>query len=388
MSAPLLTYQDAYEHLLDVFEQSGKNVGTQDRRLRRAIIEAYRLLPSIHDWQYFRRTGLVITSEPESHPGSYTASNKRITISSGTWNANADFGSVRIDSVRYPVARRISDTVVELEGGPASNITSGTFDWRQYRYLLPIDVGDIIHILEPRSFSGIRRLPMKSTFWFQEAVTTETYPYGWSLGPSRNHPGRMELWFTGSGQTERSIRFLYQVRYTNLDITEINSGTVTVDGNSATFTESVLTSSAVGAVLRVASDALVPTSVYGRLERDRVQGREKHVLRPPEYETRIVEVTSPTEAVLANSLTATPEAGRGYTISSHVNVNFEGMWELFLRMAEERYDILSRKDTAILNASRSLRLDAQRLAMGADSPLIETDTPGGSYGRIIVEESS
>ena len=387
MAAPLLTYRDAYEHLLDVFWQVGKNVGIQDRRLRRAIMEAYRLLPSLHDWEYFRGTASILTSPPETHTATYTASTKRVVIGSGTWTEDATAGSVLISSVRYPVSRRVNDTTIELGSGPADDVSSSSVKWQRFKYLLPLDVGDVTQVVDPLQYTPVLRVTPSETFWWTEVVNSNTYPVSWSLFPSAQYPGRLEMWLSGSGQTQRTLRYLYRQRATKLTVDEINSGTVSVTDDVATFSSSVLTANCVGAVLRVSSDADAPTSDYGRMERDPSTGDETIVLRPAESEVIISSVTSGTEAVLLSPI-ALNVSTRGYTLSSHINVNVEGMWELFLRLCEEQYDVVTRAESAIRRVSYEARMESLRAAMIADGP-VGSDLPRNHFrGALFVEEEA
>lgn len=362
----LLTYQDTYEHLLDVFSQVGKNVGVQDRRLRRAIIEAYRLLPSLHDWEYYRDTGTIITEVPVTHSGvTYTASTKRAVLSSGSWSAEATSGSVLIDQVRYPVSRRVTDGTIELEAGPAENYT-GSVEWQRHKYLLPLDVGDVIEVLDPRQHFSMQRVTPSETFWWTEILNQKQSPSVWSLFPSQQSPGRHDLYLSGSGTTQRTLRYQYRKRHTNLPVSEIANGTVSVTGDVATFSSGVLTSACVGSVLRIGTGTDYPTSDFGKFETSPETG-DQHIIRPAESELIIAAVNSATEAVLLTPITATVST-RGYTISSHVDVNYEGMWVLFLRLCEEQYDILTRAETPIRNMSYQARMQAFRSALIADAP--------------------
>jgi hypothetical protein len=385
MITPLLTYRDAYEHLLDVYNQVGRAVGAQDRRIRRAVIEAYRLLPSMHDWAYFRKTATIETTLPETHASAvYTTADNLVTISTGTWNADARFGAVVIGNVRYSVKRRVSDTVIELDSGPDDDVTE-SIRWQRFRYLLPADVGDIISVIDPRQYFDIRRVPPVETYWWNEVVNAETYPLVWSLIASTDFPGRWELWLSGSGQTQRTLSYYYLMRHTNLVVDELSTGTVSVDGDTATFSTSVLEDKHVGCVLRVSSDATAPTSQYGKYNKDAVTGVESNILNPAETEAIITEKTSGTVAVLSETGIASV-SGRGYTISSHINVNYEGMWEFFLRLCEEQYDIITRADTAIRNVSRATRLEAMRAAMIADGALVSRRTTKRWRGDVILED--
>ena len=362
----LLTYQDTYEHLLDVFQQIGKNVGVQDRRLRRAIIEAYRLLPSPHDWEYYRDTGTIITEVPVTHSGvTYTASTKRAVLGSGSWSAEATSGSILINQVRYPVSRRVNDTTIELEAGPPVNY-SGSVEWQRHKYLLPLDVGDVIELLDPRQHFALQRVTPSETFWWTEVLNQKQSPGVWSLFPSQQYPGRHDLYISGSGTIQRTLRYQYRKRHTSLAVSEINTGTVSVTGDVATFSSGVLTASCVGTVLRIGAGTDAPTSDFGKFETSPETG-DQHIIRPAEAELVIAAVNSATEAVLLTPI-STNVTSRGYTISSHVDVNYEGMWVLFLRLCEEQYDTLTRAETPIRNMSYQARMQAFRAALIADAP--------------------
>jgi hypothetical protein len=383
MTAPLLTYRDAYEHLLDVQSQVGKAVGAQERRLRRAVIEAYRLLTTLHDWKYFKRFNGFNTEPPQTLPdAAFDASELTVTLSSGLWPANAKFGVVDFSGVRYPVRRRVSDTVVELERGPTADY-AGQVIWRRFRYLLPVDVGEVVTASDTRQNYGLRRVRPEVTFWWTQVINTNTLPLLYSLVASPDTPARWELWLSGSGDTERHIEYYYFKRHTTLNVDEVNNGLVSITGDVATFSSSVLDANRhVGCVLRVSPDATLPTSQYGRYEKNPSTGVESNVLNPASIEVVITAVNSATEAVISDSASATSKA---YTISSHIDLNQEGMWEMFLRLCEEQYGIVTRSDTAIRNVDRLTRLEAMRSAMAADSSIIIERNMNNWRGRILVE---
>lgn len=387
--APLLTYSDAYEHLLDVFHQSGKDTGRSARVLRRAIVEAYRILPSLHDWEYYRRTYNLNTVVPSSYSSAvYTAADNLVTLTGETWPGSAEFGSVVIDSVRYPIASRISDTVVEIQGGPGEDVTE-TMRYHQFRYLLPLDVGDVTEVVDSTFFKVLTRKNVPEIWFWQETVNTETYPLSWCVFPSESRPGRYELWLTGTGAASRSIRYMYRARNTGLSFTDVESstanGNVSVSGTTATFSQSILNSNHVGAVLRISSDTSAPTSQFGRLVKNTANGTYTNVINVASEERLIASVSSSTEAILTQS--ATTASTKGFSLSPHIDLNYEGMWELFLRICEEHYDIMTRAEAPIRRTSKAERMQALRIAMGADGPN-HSRTPYGISSGIIIEETS
>jgi hypothetical protein len=367
MTGQLLTFRDAYEHLSDVFEQEGKAVGALDRKLQRAVQLAYQKLPSLHDWAYFRGSGSINTSLPANHTIVYTASTGRVTIATGTWDADAVFGAIVISNTRYEVSRRISDTEIELTNGPAADY-AGASRWQRFRYLLPEDVGDVSEIVDANQYFDLRRVTVKQTWWWQQVINAETYPLVWSLYPSQEVPGRWEIWLSGSGQVQRSLTYLYRRRFTNLSVLESLCGadTVTISDDEATFSSPILATNMVDTVLRISSTASHPTGYLGRRERNAVQGTSDLVTNPPVSEHVIKTIQSTTIAILKQP-TADVTA-KGYSISSHIDLNYEIMWELFLRLAEEQYDIITRAEGPIRKLSAQSRMEALRSAMFADAP--------------------
>jgi len=386
MTSQLLTFRDAYEHLSDVFEQEGKAVGSLNRKLQRAIQLAYQKLPSLHDWAYYRRDGSFSTSLPTDHTIAYTASTGRVTIATGTWDTDAVFGAIVFNNVRYAISRRISDTEIELEQGPVADY-SGAARWQRFRYLLPEDVGDVTEIVDAQQYFDLRRVSVRQTWWWQQVINAETYPLVWSVYPSTELPGRWEIWLSGSGQVQRSLSYLYRRRFTNLSILETLSGenTVSITGDVATFSSPILASNMTNTVLRVSSSASHPTGYLSRVERDLLTGKNEEVLNPPASEHVINTIQSTTVAVLKQPVAATV-TDKGYSLSSHIDLNYEIMWELFLRLAEEQYDIITRAESPIRKLSAQARMEALRSAMFADAPGVTDGHAQVWRGDVIVED--
>ena len=126
MSSRYVTFQDAYEHLLDFFDQQNKDVGVKSRRLQRAIQKAYRTLPGLSRWNYFTGTGSLNTTLPSTHTITYVASTGLATIGTGSWDTDAIYGAITINNTRYEIKRRVNSTTIELRDGPSSDYTGST----------------------------------------------------------------------------------------------------------------------------------------------------------------------------------------------------------------------------------------------------------------------
>jgi len=370
MTEELLTYRDTYEHLLDVFGLAGSDQNVTVRNLRRAIVEAYRRLPGLNHWAYYLRTTMVQTDATYSTGTiAYSTSTNEATLTSGTWPTNAALGVLIISEVQYKIARRISSTVVELDSvsKPASTVAAGTsYRWARFRYLLPIDVGDIREVINSQYLHSLMRLSAEDIFWRTQVLNTETYPSAWAMIRSEDYPGRWELWFSSADASARELRILYEARMTSLPIEEISAGTVTTVADVVTFTSEILTEDCVGCVLRIATDTNKPTPRVGSW----IDDDTGHVTRLPSAERIITQYTTTTTAVINRSLSS-DVSGKGYSLSSQVDVNPSTMWELFMRLCEQQYDIITRANDKAQNQSRRNSQESLRAACIADARRIE-----------------
>lgn len=386
MSSRYVTFQDAYEHLLDFFDQQNKDVGVKSRRLQRSIQKAYRTLPGLARWSYFTGTGAINTTLPSTHTITYTASTGLATIETGTWNADAIYGAITISNTRYEIKRRVNDTTVELRDGPSANYTGST-RWQRFRYPLPFSVGDVVSITDPRQYFDIRRVDKSQTWWWQQVINAETFPLVWSLFPSREKPQFWEVWLSGSGDIERTLTYLYDKRMANLSVLETKnatSATVGISGDVATFSTSVLTDDMVGCVLRVSSTASHPTGYLSREERDPVKNRYTEVNNPPASEHLITAVNSGTEAILQHS--ASTVSSKGYSVSSHIDLNPGPMTDLFYRLCEEEWDIQSRAESPVRKQSSQDAQVALRRAL-IDDGRRHPDQSVSMYRGDVIQES-
>lgn len=358
---PLLTYRDAYEHLLDVHDLWLRDTGQKGRTLRRAIDESYRMLPSLHDWVYFKRSGSLLPETPYSTGTiAYVASTYTLTLTSGTWPANVAEGHVYLNGIWYPVATRTSGTVIVLDStnAPAENMNAGSgYEWKRFRYLLPVGVGDVLGVFE--SGGGSVQYDRSTPEDFTEIMESGLIDRRWSVLPSRSFPGRIDLAIGDVPSAPRQLRYNYKARAWKFPTSELSTGTVSTSGTTATFSSGVLTENHVGCVLRISATSTAPTSHLGKT----VENGE--TTNSTIIEKIITAITSTTVAVL--NQTPGTLTTRGYTISSLIDVTPDGMWDLFLRLCEQRYDIISRADSNIQFRSTEQLNIALRQAMIADN---------------------
>lgn len=102
------------------------------RNVRSAIAD----LPHKHEWKFLQSTHRIFAPTPQDYTNaSYVAATQIVSISSGSWPENATDGELLLNSSRYPVIQRISDSQLRISG-PASNITANA-QWSQSAFLLP-----------------------------------------------------------------------------------------------------------------------------------------------------------------------------------------------------------------------------------------------------------
>lgn len=380
------TYRDAIDHLIDVFNLDGKDENDVSRKLRRAVKEACSKLTGLHEWECFRDTGMFITTAPyETGTVAYNATTRELTLTGGTWPSDAAYGDVIISNARYRVARRVSDSVVTLDEyqSPGVTVASGTtYKWVKPRYIMPEFVGDIREITDIQLLSLIRRIQSDDNFWYSEAWNITGAPTAWSMIESKARPGQWEVWLSSVPNDVRKFRYLYQLRWYGTEVDELRTGTVSVSGDVATFSTGVLTSAHVGTVLRVSSSASYPTSDIGRYDKT----TKAVIYNPHASEHIITQVNSSTEAIL-NQPVSSSVSSKGYTISSHLRLYTEMMRELFHRLCEYQYQVLSRADSKIVAIADSMWRDAMRNAMAADARNLDSQRAKIVDPRPIIRET-
>ena len=170
-TADLFTYQDALEHLES--HTLGGAMDSERRDFRSAFLGAYSDLASRYDWLYYH-TEHEIRLEAAYSTGTITYDNstKQVTIydvddvdgTTATWPTNATDGRIKINDVRYPVASRVSNTIIKLPddinpGVDISTVTPYTinetkvaavaskgttsYTWLRSSYTLPGDFKDM-----------------------------------------------------------------------------------------------------------------------------------------------------------------------------------------------------------------------------------------------------
>lgn len=378
----LLTFQDAVEHVLDVYDVPRDS---RNHRLAiKAVIKAQRMLPTYHQWPYYRRP-LVVQTVAQYSTGTiaydYTggAYERMVTLTSGTWPTWASFGVLRISNVDYPVLQRVSDTVLTLDTRrcPVADIASNTaYTLFRNRYPLPLDFRRHDAIFEAGTNRELRivdpALAMTNTI--VSGGTSE--PWLACIVEDENYQGGLALMVSPAVNSATSLQFLYERKMRPLVTEKYDTGTVTITENSATVTGSgtAWTDKMIGAVLRVSVDSNAPTPLEGSIA--------SASANPADYTRIIMGVNSATELLVDETLGETA-SGRAYTISDPVDLT-DVMIDVFLRLAELEYAKLTgREDVHVRNATFWDALDVARNAV-RHSTKIEHATQSDNEGYSLI----
>jgi len=372
---PRTTVLDMIEHLRDY---CGGDPGSEmDRVAKRAIMAALRQLCNEHNWHYFYEWGRLQTHgmftdgtiQFQVSSGTYPLQLTLATTDEGVWPSWAPLGYVRMgtgnpsdlsnDTVIYQVDQLISDTVLTLKPGfaPEYDLPAGTgYTLYQDTYDLPTDFVSMDQGFADVSWGGMEFV--HPTKWLQVNRYYQSYsntPRFWTIMGSPFTPGRMCMRIFPYPDIDRTIDFVYKRRSRPVSNWDYETGTVSLDVNTAPQTiagsGTVWSASLLGSVIRLSGDGNdVPTGLAGsnpyldEFNIDNVSGGN----------------TITTDVGGLNNYTNAP-----YVISDPVDIEDGAMLEAFFRCAEMHLAIYRKMKTT--NDAVMLYKDALEAAKDADS---------------------
>ncbi len=368
-----LTYQDAVQHVLDYL-----GAGTSDlvvRDARRAVLEAYSELSTAHRWSYLYTHGRVITAAPydtgtiayDHTGGTYE---RMVTLSGGTWPANAPYCYIRAGVVTYRVAERKSATVVTLDPqvNPGADLAAGTaYTLYQDTYLLPADYIAQDQALYESNFGGMFYVHPKEWLYENRYIFGEGIPQQYTITGDRVIPGRLVIRVLPWPVLAQSIDFVYQRGprpLTPLQATGLAA--VSSGGNAVTATTAIFAPYHVGSVLRLSSTTTAPTGEIGN----------GTGYNPAAFESIVQSYVSATQ-VLTIDFANNALSGVAVTVSDPVEIEARTMKNVFLRCCEKHIGMhrtLKDKPSANLQYQEELEI-----ARAADSRSFQGRRCGPAY---------
>lgn len=368
------TFSDCIYHLVDW--AGGIAPESQERAARRAILGAYRELWLSWEWRYFK-DDRRINVEPAYSTGTVAfdltggAYERQLTLSDGTWPANAAYGRIEIADVGYKVQDRKSDTVLTLTSGacPVADIAAGTeYTWFRNEYPLT----DVHRVWAMNDETG---------YWQHTYVTPDRWlaeeragrilgrPFLWTMTGGRDFFGGLGIRTSGYPEEAMTMDFIATVRPRPLIVDGVaavynsTTGTVTAaSGTSITITGNVLTNEVVGSVIRLSRNASIPTDVEGGngfIDQRVITA----VSNDGSNTTLTVDDTIDTDGIAVST---------GYCISDPVDLP-ETLYDLLLRWSEYRYATMVDRErlpecNELLNGRLGARLQAREWDKAVQEP--------------------
>lgn len=333
----LYTYYDLVQNLLDMGGGSADDRAV--KTAKRAVQEAYRLLPHARRWSYYYQHYRILTDasyntgtvEFDYTGGAYEL---MLTLTGGTWPTNAAYGKVLIDDVLYDVNERKSATVLTLKAplAPTDDIASGTsYTWFRDSYVLPADCREIDRLIELTEL--IRPLPVNPGDWLRQysGLRTPAQPNIYVVTGDGDNNGRLSLKFGPAPDMAYSFDFIYQRRPRALKTYYETAGMVSNTGTAVTGSGTAFTSDMVGCVMRFYDASNIPTGLEG------------------DYPYKDQAVVKSVESSTAITLDVAPSANYSavkYSISDWIDVEDGAMYSAILRMSEAQYATMFPRDDA------------------------------------------
>ena len=340
LSAAFWTYQDAVEWLLDFYGRNSRSA--RDVRLaRRAVDNAYRDLVANENWSWYESAFMLLTDASyTTGTVAYTHSTRTLTLTGGTWPANAAYGMIRVNDTTCKVRSRTSGTELLLmpDQNPGANIAAGTsYEWYRDTYYLPLDFQKISDPIDEASAWGIPGLlyvdPKELYRYNRWSGSLQTEPVCYTIMRDQRTSG-YAIVMSNPPSTARNYSFQYVRAPRPLRVQEYSAGTIdvtagsaAVGGNSTTWLDEH-----VGCVLRVSGNANdLPTSPYGNIEGTYNQA----------WATRLVASrSSGADLTVDVAFDETKESVR-YTLSDPLDIDWQTCGNYFQRLMEYHYAVAS-----------------------------------------------
>lgn len=300
--------------------------------MRMAVRNVYRDAPSAHAWSYLKRRGIIITSASYS-TGTVAfdftggASERLVTLASGTWPSWARYGTLIIDSQPYKVESRVSDSLLTLDSvtNPGADVASGT-SYTLYRsqYPLPNGFRRIGVVVDLSSSEELLYVPPDQVMEWHVGESGPSTPSTWTIrGLRGDYVGQRAIEFQPPPTEAKTYHYLFANECRELGLPpETEDGTVTVSSGSTTVTgtSTAFASGMVGAVMRFSPSTLnKPTNLAGS--------------NPYTHQALISAYTSATAVTIDTAPSATLTAVK-YTVSDPIDMDAGTMLTWFLKACE------------------------------------------------------
>jgi hypothetical protein len=364
------TYQDAVEHILDVFDVPRD--ARSHRLARQAVLESYHDLPNLHEWPCYRRPHMIQLVAPYN-TGTVTydatggAYERLLTLSGGTWPEWARFGVIRINTVDYPIQERIDNTrlTLDLRRSPKTDLSTVAFTLYRTKYPLPLDFRRRGRVIDPVSRREMTARDPDTVMVASVVFRGYGTPFETTVVEDEHYLGGLALQFNPPTTAARTHVFLYDRMPKPLRTEAYSTGSIEIASGSASVigTGTGFTSKMIGAVLRISNDSQTPTSIVGDISSTDI--------RDPAWTRIVTSVPSATELTVDSALDQNASS-LGFTLSDPLDFHIESMLTAFWRLCELRYARLVGRDDVLqrqlaFNQQLDVARDAVRHSFGVET---------------------
>lgn len=367
LASQLTTFNDVVDSLLDAFgtERSDRN----QRNAVRAILEAYRDLPNLREWNYFKARLPITTVAPVTsgtaeydHTGNVDGE-RIVTFSTGTLPTDADLYTLQLSNAHYEVENRVSATKLQLteRSNPGADVSATTYSLYKDCYALPLDFqsGGVVLDASSRCATLDYMAPSEHLQVTRGYSAGQPYCYTYRSLPRRQ--GALGIYFGPIPSGVRNYELIYNRRPRPLTVLNYATGTASVASSAAavTIAGGALVDGHAGCVIRFGTMSNAPLPLQGGLTDGGATILER-IIRS---------VDSTTTLTIDANADATFTTVK-YSISSPIDIAPGPMLTFFTRLCESRFARLEgREDRKEREATAT---DALRDAAAADNATAES----------------
>lgn len=370
LASQLTTFNDVVDSLLDAFgtERSDRN----QRNAVRAILEAYRDLPNLRAWNYFKARLPVVTVAPVTagtaeydHTGNGDGE-RIVTFSTGTLPTDADLYTLQLSNAHYEVEKRISATKLQLteRSNPGADVAATTYSLYKDCYVLPLDfqAGGVVLDVSSRYATLDYKSPSDHLQLTRGYAAGQPYCYTYRAVPRRQ--GALGIYFGPVPSGVRNYELIYNRRPRPLTILSYETGTASVTSadDAVTIAGGALVAGHAGCVMRFGTMAQSPLPLQGGLADGGATLLERII-------SSIDSTTTLTIDAAADATFTTVK----YSISSPIDIAPGPMLTFFTRLCEARFARLEGREDR--KEREAVATDALRDAAAADNASAESNEP-------------
>lgn len=358
MTSDLFTYADIVQRLRDKRGLEGS--ARQMHALKVAVQDALTELAGRSTWRHYNRRVAVTTKAVVQKTASFDTATDILSIATGTWPTDAQYGEVVFDNQRYKVASRISDTELLLSSltAPQASFTNKAVTWMQASYALPVMFRQIRSVIDEDAYRPLEYMSPADAVRHRKLARTTGQTLRYTLRSSENYMGLKEIEFSPvpAQATRFEIALIVRPRpFKTYELTGVDGAYTT---GTQTFTSATAAFSAthVGCILRISATATLPKgpTVFDESRVDFA------------VQAFITEVVSATEVKVSLPFTATA-SGKGYTVSDPADIDPTSMLAALDALAWEKYCLNIDMPAEALSAARVLAKEEFDRGIAADS---------------------